>query len=65
VDQLEKKFKKQFTQLKAQFEADDKISELEDDQSHFQFTQHFCLLTTMCHLSSAMRRWRLNNQKEN
>ncbi len=43
VDQLEKKFKKQFTQLKAQFEADDKISESEDDQSHFQFTQHFCL----------------------
>jgi hypothetical protein len=31
VDQLEKKFKKQFTQLKAQLEADDKISESEDD----------------------------------
>ena len=29
VDQLEKKFKKQFTQLKAQLKADDEISELE------------------------------------
>ena len=43
VDQLEKKFKKQFTQLKAQLEGNDEISESEDDQSHFQFTQHFCL----------------------
>ena len=43
VDQLEKKFKKQFTQLKAQIEADDEISESDDEQSHFQFTQHFCL----------------------
>ena len=44
VDQLEKKFKKQFTQLKAQIEADEDISDSDEEQSHFQFMQHFCLL---------------------
>ena len=43
MKQLEKKFKKQFTQLKAQLKVDDEISDSEDNQSHFQFTQHFSL----------------------
>ena len=44
VDQMEKKFKKQFTRLKAQIEADEDISDSDEEQSHFQFMQHFCLL---------------------
>ena len=43
MKQLEKKFKKQFTQLKAQIEADEDILDSDDEQSHFQFMQHFCL----------------------
>lgn len=40
IDNLEKKLKKQFTQLKVQLEANNKSSESDDEQSHFQFT-HF------------------------
>ena len=43
LEELEKKFKKQFTQLKAQLEDDEDSSDSEDEQSHFQFTQHFSL----------------------
>ncbi len=43
LEELEKKFKKQFTQLKAQLEQDDEVSDSEDEQSHFQFAQHFSL----------------------
>ncbi len=43
LEELEKKFKNQFTQLKAQLEEDNEVLDLEDEQSHFQFTQHFSL----------------------